>query len=78
MRKIIKNAIKCNHCHEIIVSRHRHDFVRCKCGRCFVDGGHDYLRRGFVSSMEEDYTEMSEWEDDGEENDEGNEENRDE
>jgi len=25
---------------------YRHDFVRCKCGAIFVDGGSDYFRRG--------------------------------
>lgn len=41
---IIKNAIRCNICGEEIVSKHRHDFVTCKCGACSVDGGHDYLQ----------------------------------
>lgn len=45
MRKIIKNAIQCKLCGEIIESTYRHDFVQCKCGACAVDGGHDYLRR---------------------------------
>lgn len=44
---IIYNAIKCNHCHDVIVSRHRHDFVKCTCLSIFVDGGLDYLRRGY-------------------------------
>ena len=42
---IIKNAIRCNICGEEIESKHRHDYVQCKCGACAVDGGHDYLRR---------------------------------
>jgi hypothetical protein len=41
MEKIIKNAIKCVHCGDIIESRHRHDFVTCSCGCCSVDGGTD-------------------------------------
>ena len=45
MQKIIKNAIQCKLCGEIIESAHRHDYVECKCGACAVDGGHDYLRR---------------------------------
>ena len=61
MKKIIKNAIKCNHCGDIIVSKDRHDFVSCKCGCCSVNGGNDYLRRGFINSKE-DFTEMSEFE----------------
>ena len=44
---IIRNAIRCNICGDEIESKHRHDFVTCKCGACSVDGGHDYLRRYF-------------------------------
>ena len=47
MTKIIKNAIQCKLCGEVIESKHVHDFVQCKCGACAVDGGHDYLRRCF-------------------------------
>ena len=25
-------------------SKHRHDFVKCKCGKSFLDGGDDYFR----------------------------------
>lgn len=42
---IIKNAIKCLKCGDEIESKHRHDFRRCSCGACGVDGGYDYLRR---------------------------------
>lgn len=45
MAKIIKNAIQCKKCGEIIESTNVHDFVTCSCGACSVDGGHDYLRR---------------------------------
>ena len=45
--RIIKNAIQCKLCGEIIESKSRHMFVTCKCGACSVDGGHDYLRRCF-------------------------------
>lgn len=47
MRKIIRNAIQCKNCGEIIESKHRHDYVQCKCGDCAVDGGHSYLKRCF-------------------------------
>ena len=47
MTKIIKNAIQCKLCGDVIESKHVHDFVQCKCGACAVDGGHDYLRRCF-------------------------------
>ena len=47
MKKIIKNAIQCKLCGDIIKSTDRHNYVECKCGACAVDGGHDYLRRSF-------------------------------
>lgn len=56
--KIIRNMVRCNHCGDIIESKYRHDYVVCKCGCCSVDGGHDYLRRGFKNSKD-DYTELS-------------------
>ena len=62
MRKIIRNAIQCNLCGDIIESTYRHDFVTCKCGSCSVDGGLDYLRRGFAHSRD-DFTELSAFED---------------
>lgn len=42
---IIRSSAKCLRCGEEIESRHRHDFVRCRCGNICVDGGKDYLRR---------------------------------
>jgi len=42
---IIRNAIKCRKCGEVIESVSPHDFKTCSCGTCAVDGGHDYLRR---------------------------------
>lgn len=54
MKKIIQNQVKCNKCKDEIFSKHRHDFVRCKCGAIAVDGGMEYLRRvGAVFSYEE-------------------------
>ena len=47
MRKIIKNAIQCKFCGDIIESTYCHEYIQCKCGACAVDGGHDYLRRSF-------------------------------
>lgn len=43
---IIDNRAKCKLCGDIITSTHRHDFVRCKCGEIFVDGGKSYTRCG--------------------------------
>ncbi len=55
---IIKNCIKCKSCGDVIESESRHDFKYCSCKRVFVDGGQDYLRRGFTDSQE-DYEELS-------------------
>lgn len=50
--KILKNCIRCNKCGEILVSKHTHDFVVCKCFResggkegVACDGGTSYLKR---------------------------------
>lgn len=58
-RKLVRNAAECTHCHSVIESKHRHDFVHCKCERIYVDGGLDYLRRGYMK--ESDIIERSEW-----------------
>lgn len=63
MKRIIKrNAIQCKHCGDIIESRNVHDFRFSSCRKCAVDGGHDYLRRCFMTSEEEDFIELSEHE----------------
>lgn len=63
MRIIVRNAIRCKHCGEIIESAYTHDFVTCKCGSCSVEGGHAYLRRCFPNTPEEDYEDLSQYED---------------
>lgn len=46
-------SIKCNHCGDILISKHRHDFKMCSCGKCYIDGGNDpYIR---VGGNPEDY-----------------------
>ncbi len=59
--RILHNKIRCNHCGDVIESEYRHDFKSCRCGLVSIDGGHDYLRRGFTKSPD-DYTELSELE----------------
>lgn len=61
-RRILTNSVRCLHCDDVIVSRTRHDFVACRCGKVYVDGGTDYLRRGFPTSPDEDYEELSTYE----------------
>lgn len=40
------NRAKCALCGDVIVSKYQHDFVGCKCGEIFVDGGNAYWRCG--------------------------------
>jgi ribosomal protein S27AE len=50
--RIIHNRAECSRCGDIVESKHVHDLVRCKCGGIFVDGGREYLRRGFGDGAE--------------------------
>ena len=56
--KIIKNSAKCKKCGDVIESKHRHDFVSCKCGAIAVDGGTDYIR--WVFSDRDDIEDLCE------------------
>lgn len=56
--RILTNEASCNTCGERIRSRHRHDFVTCGCGNVHVDGGLDYLKRGWNGAAG-GYTELS-------------------
>lgn len=51
--KIVRNAARCRKCGDVIESKHRHDFVYCKCGAIAVDGGKDYLRRSVTESFDD-------------------------
>ena len=53
MRKIIRNAIRCNQCGDVIESTYRHEYVQCSCGKVAVDGGHDYLRRSYSGNRDD-------------------------
>lgn len=52
--RIVRNAVRCGRCQEVIESRHRHDFVRCGCKLSAVDGGWSYLRRVGWHALSED------------------------
>ena len=47
----MRNIAKCGNCGDIIESKHRHDFRKCKCGKIFVDGGKEYWRWGIDNSV---------------------------
>ena len=49
MEHIIKNQARCLVCGEIIESKYRNNHVTCSCGNLSVDGGQDYIRRGYMS-----------------------------
>ena len=62
--KIIRNAIKCKNCGEVVESKSRHDWECCKCfeesnGKTgvFCDGGLSYLRWGGTPGTYEDLSE---------------------
>lgn len=38
--------IKCLKCNNIIQSLSVHDYRKCKCGACSIDGGSEYTRIG--------------------------------
>lgn len=61
-KKLVKNAIQCVHCRDVIESKHTHDFKSCKCGAVSVDGGLSYTKRSFRESPL-DFIDLSEWED---------------
>ena len=47
MRQIVYNSVKCLECNEVLVSRHRHDYVTCGCPNdAMADGGNEYGRYG--------------------------------
>ena len=47
MKELIRNALRCKLCGDVIESKYTHDFQRCSCGKCFIDGGLSYTRAGF-------------------------------
>lgn len=56
-RKILRNAAQCLKCLDTIESKTVHNWVSCKCGAIFVDGGHEYQRWG---GRPEDFKSLSE------------------
>lgn len=59
MEKIITNMVLCNLCQDVITSKHRHDFVWCKCGNIAVDGGKEYRRRVGKGISDKTYQDLS-------------------
>lgn len=62
--RLIRNAIRCKKCNDIIESKHHYDFKYCSCGSIFVDGGKEYCRYGWPGGLLEDWIEsLTEYED---------------
>jgi hypothetical protein len=57
---ITRNAARCKLCGDTIESKSVHDFVTCTCGNLHVDGGHEYLKRGWKEDSWEDLSEPPE------------------
>lgn len=60
-RRLVRNAARCRDCGEVLESKHRHDYRSCACGN-FVDGGLEYVRRGFM--REDALEDLCEYEED--------------
>jgi tRNA(Ile2) C34 agmatinyltransferase TiaS len=65
--KITVNKAQCKKCGDIIESKYTHDFVCCSCNNLCVDGGKDYMKRSIIEVGT--YVELSEYEIEGENND---------
>ena len=61
VKKLIKNKWKCLKCNDIVESKHRHDYVTCKCGEMSIDG---YIRlMGDLDMMQNECEYIEVWED---------------
>jgi hypothetical protein len=68
MPRLVRNSATCLNCGDEIESKHRHDWVSCKCYKnekgnlgIFIDGGLEYLRYG---GCLQNYKSTCIWEDD--------------
>lgn len=48
---IIQYGVRCRRCGDRIFSNSRHDFVWCRCGATYVDGGFDYVKFGLSEGV---------------------------
>ena len=58
-KKVSVNKAKCLICGEVLESKFPHDFKTCKCENLSVDGGLDYIRRGYKNK--DSYEELAEY-----------------
>jgi hypothetical protein len=63
LKHLTRNAVQCLNCLDIIESTSVHHFRACACGSVHVDGGLEYLRRGWQGMNPEFcYKELSTYE----------------
>lgn len=49
LEQLVYSTATCKKCGDVLVSRHRHDYVMCTCdNKTMLDGGTDYQRYGGV------------------------------
>ena len=47
---LVVNRAQCLNCGDVLISKHRHDYVSCCCGSLSLDGGLDYLKRSYINA----------------------------
>jgi hypothetical protein len=55
---ITRNSAHCLICDDEIESKHVHDYVKCTCGQIAVDGGREYIKRGWLGTFWIDTSEV--------------------
>ena len=54
MKRILRNAVKCRLCGDVIESKRVYGLVECGCGAITIEGGKRHLRRsGDILAIEE-------------------------
>jgi hypothetical protein len=56
---LIKNAIQCRNCNDIIESKKHHEYKECSCGKVAIDGGLD--AGGTIAGDPQHYTDLGEF-----------------
>lgn len=60
-KRLLVNKAQCLKCLDILESRFLYDYKRCSCGNLSVDGGLDYIKRGYHFG-EESWKDLCEFE----------------
>lgn len=63
MPRLIRNAVRCLQCGDVIESKHTHDYVSCSCGNIALDGGPSYARLAGRGLADASYEPLHQYED---------------